>query len=324
MGKIDTKPLLEKIGKPISGLALGTAFFRNEREGEWFELLDAFVDAGGTLIDSGRIYGDSEEVLGSWLESRGLRDRVVLITKCAHGEGIIPEEGYSELVKQELTTSLRMLRMDFVDLYMLHRDNQEMPVGDILEPLNEEIARGRVQVIGASNWEYRRLSEANEYAEKRGLQGFAVVSNNISLARPAAAFYPGLVSIDSEGERWHRETGIPLIPWSSQARGFFNGEYTREMAEDATLVSPPEKTLLSRMLKVYGTDENFTRLERARDLGEKKGYTAVEVALAWLLHKPFSLVPIVGSQNPGELASCIRATELSLNREEIEWLNLER
>ena len=97
---------------------------------------------------------------------------------------------------------------------MLHRDNQEMPVEKILAPLNEEIVRGRVRAIGVSNWEYRRLEEAREYADKRGLPGFAVVSNNISLALPAAAFYRGLVSTDRAGEAWHLDTGIPLIPWS--------------------------------------------------------------------------------------------------------------
>lgn len=324
MAKLEVKPLITESDKPVSRLALGTAFFRTDSAAEWFELLDAFIDIGGTLIDSGRVYGDSEEVLGSWMESRATRDRVVLITKGAHGPGVIPEENYPELVREELATSLKMLKTDFIDLYLLHRDNQEMPVWDILEPLNEEIARGRVGAIGASNWEYRRLSEANEYADRHGLHGFAVVSNNISLAMPAASFYRGLVSTNEKGERWHCETGIPLIPWSSQARGFFTGQYTREMRDDPDLASPPEKTFISRMLKLYGTDENFSRLERARELGEQKGgYSAVEVALAWLLHKPFPLVPIIGPHNLVELTSCVKATSLPLSEEEIRWLNLE-
>ena len=79
------------------------------------------------------------------------------------------------------------------------------------------------------------------------------------------------------------------------------------------------------MLKVYGTKENFQRLARSKELGEKKGgYTAVEVALAWLLHKPFPIVPIVGPRTPAELASCVKATSLSLTESEIKWLNLDR
>lgn len=324
MEKLEAKYRIDGIDAPVSRLALGTAFFRNDSAAKWEGLLDAFVEIEGNLIDSGRVYGDSEEVIGRWLESRGARDRVVLITKGCHGRGIIPEEEFPGVLGAELDVSLRMLRTDRVDLYMLHRDNLEIPVGEILAPLNEEIDRGRIRAIGASNWEYRRVAEANEYAEKRGLRGFAAVSNTLSLAAPAAAFYPGLVATNREGERWHRETGIPLIPWSSQARGFFAGGYSREMRDDAELGSPPEKTFASRMLRVYGTDENFERLKRARELGARKGgYTAMEVGLAWLLHRRFPVAPVVGPHSPEELASCVRATSLELNEEELRWLNLE-
>ena len=324
MAELSAKPLIEGVEKAVSQLALGTAFFSSASAAQWFELLDAFVDCGGTLIDSGRVYGDSEAVIGTWMEARGNRDQVVLITKGVHGEGVIPAADYPALVQRELRTSLQLLKTDCIDLYLLHRDNQEMPVEKILAPLNEEIARGRVRAIGASNWEYRRLEEAREYADKRGLPGFAAVSNNISLALPAAAFYRGLVSTDRVGEAWHLDTGMPLIPWSSQARGFFTGQYTRQMRRDPAFAPPPQEKFTHRMLKVYGSDENFDRLERARQLGaEKGGFSAVEVALAWLLHKPFPLVPVVGPRNPAELASCVRATALSLTQEEIEWLNLE-
>ena len=286
---------------------------------EVLALLDAFVAAGGTLLDSGRIYGDSEEILGRWMESRGTRDRMVLITKGAHGEGVIPAD-YPQVLREELDTSLQQLRTDCIDLLMLHRDNQMMPVADILGPLNEVIATGQIRAIGASNWEYRRLTQAGEYADKHGLQGFSAISNNISLAVPTAAFFSGLVSTDREGERWHRETGIPLIPWSSQARGFFAGACPRPQRDNPG----PEDGFTRRMLEVYGTDENFERLDRAQQLGVVKGgFAAVEVALAWLLHKPFPLVPVVGPRNPAELASCVRATSLALTPAEIQWLNLE-
>ncbi len=96
------------------------------------------------------------------------------------------------------------------------------------------------------------------------------------------------------------------------------------MRDDPALASPERENFTSRMIKVYCTDENFERLARAKKLGETKGgYTAVEVALAWLLHKPFSIVPIVGAHNQEELTSCIKATSLQLTESEIKWLNLE-
>lgn len=314
--KMSAKHLIEGVDKPVSQFALGTAFYSMDNKEEWFSILDDYVESGGTIIDSARGYGSSEDVLGAWMARRPIREQVVIITKCGlTGPGVLPSDNLPKLVQEELATSLQTLGTEYIDIYMLHRDNQQMPVGEILEPLNEAVANGHVCVLGASNWEYRRVDEANEYADKHDMAEFSIVSNNISLAKPAAAFYPGLISTDRMGEWWHKTTGIPLIPWSSQARGFFTGKYHPDMPIDG---------FRSRMGKVYCTDENFERLARAKELGEKKGgFTAVEVALAWLLHKPFSIVPIVGPHTQGELASCVKATSLSLSESEIKWLNLE-
>jgi aryl-alcohol dehydrogenase-like predicted oxidoreductase len=325
MTKMNAKSLIPDIGKPVSQLALGTAFYRIDSKEKWFDILDDYVKFGGTIIDSARGYATSEEVLGSWFEDRSKRDQIIIITKCGlTSDGILPADGFPELVREELAKSLQTLRTDYVDVYMLHRDNHEMPVAEILGPLNDEIANGRIHALGASNWEYRRVTEANEYAYKHGMKGFAVVSNNLSLAVPTASFYPGLVSTDKMGEHWHEETGIPLIPWSSQARGFFTGRYASQMRDDPALASPEADSFVSRMVKVYCTDENFQRYARAKELGERKGgYTAVEVALAWLLSKPFPIVPIVGPHTREELASCVKATSLSLTEWETKWLNVE-
>ncbi len=314
--KINGKKIISGVDKPVSKFALGTAFYNNESKETWFKILDDFVKFGGTAIDSARGYGKSEDVIGSWLENRSDRDKIIMITKCGlTGEGVLPSDNYPELVRNELSTSLQTLKTDYIDLYMLHRDNVDMTVAEILDPLNEAIAKGYVLSLGASNWTYPRVTEANEYAYKNNMTGFAVVSNNISLAVQSEPFYPGLVSTDKTGEEWHKEHQIPLIPWSSQARGFFTGRYTPEMSADDGFTK--------RMIKVYFTDENFERLSRAKELGEKKGYTAVEVALAWLLHKPFPIVPIVGPHTQDELASCVKATTLSLTESEMRWLNLE-
>ena len=320
MAKMNAKSLIADIDKKVSQLALGTAFYNINNKETWFDILDGYIEFGGTIIDSARGYATSEEVLGLWMESRSVREQILLITKCGlTGDGVLPEKNLPELIHSELTTSLQVLKTEYIDLYMLHRDNQQMPVAEILEPLNNEAAGGSIRALGASNWEYRRVTEANEYAYKHDMKGFAVVSNNISLPVPAAAFYKGLVSADKMGERWHEETGIPLIPWSSQARGFFAGRYSPQMRDD--LASADGFT--RRMIKVYGTDENFERFKRAKELGEKKGgYTAIEVALAWLLHKPFSIVPIVGPHTREELASCVKAISLSLTEWETKWLDL--
>jgi len=308
---------VEGVDKPVSELALGTAFYGLDDEEVWFRMLDEFVDAGGTVIDTARAYrgGDSEKLIGRWIEARRSRDDVVLVTKCGHGtDGTLPAENFAGMVAEELAQSLDCLRTDYVDLYMLHRDNAAIPVGEIMDCLNVELGRGRVRAIGASNWEYARVDEANEYVQRQGLRGFAAVSNNISLAAPTCPFYPGLVSVDADGERWHARTGTPLVSWSSQARGFFTGQYSADVPDGA-------RGFAKRMLEVYGTEENQERLRRARELGEKKGgYSAVQVALSWVLHRPFPVVAIVGPHSREELSSCVEAAAMELTEAEARWL----
>ncbi len=130
----------------------------------------------------------------------------------------------------------------------------------------------------------------------------------------------GLVSVDAQGELWHRRTGIPLLSWSSQARGFFAGGYAATLRARTESPSPFDL----RMMQVYGSEGNFERLRRASELGMARGgYTAIEVALAWLLGKPYPLVPIVGPRTREEMASCIRAMRLRLSDADCRWLNLE-
>lgn len=203
---------------------------------------------------------------------------------------------------------------------MLHRDNPALPVGRIVQRLNREIEAGRVRAIGASNWSYPRVEEANRFAAASGLSGLAMVSKHLSLAESNGPFYPGLVSVDEEGKRWHARTGTPLLSWAAQARGFFTGRFTDSMAAAPDSIEDP---FTRRMLEVYGTPANLERLRRARILGEAKGRTPMEIALAWVLRQPFPVVPVVGPRTIEELDSCITATAVTLSDEESLWLNLE-
>ena len=319
---LKSKLLVKNISKPVSELALGAAAYKLENKDLWFNMLDDFVSYGGTVIDTAHDYGDSEKVIGMWFEAREIRNKMVVITKCGHGKDyVLPAENFSGMVMQELTQSLEYLRTDYIDLYLLHRDNPLVPVEKIVDCMNMLLTKGFVRAYGVSNWEYSRVEKANEYAHKHGLKEIAVVSNNVSLAVPTCPFYKGLVSVGKVGELWHKRTGIPLISWSSQARGFFTGRYAERMSKN---IGGIEDWFTKRMYEVYCTDENFKRLRRAKDLGEKKGgYSAVQVALSWVLHKPYPVVPIVGPHSKKNLISCIKATSLKLSESEIEWLSFE-
>lgn len=318
-----SKPLVAGIDKPVSQLALGTAWYSIEQKDVAFDLLDRFAAHGGTTMDTARLYGTSEDVIGLWMEARGSRDETVVVTKGGLSEqdgNRLATEGIGDKIEQDITQSLEHLRTDYIDLLVLHRDTESIPVGEIVECLSAERDRGRIRAFGGSNWAIPRVEQANEYAHKHGLTPFAAVSNNLSLAEPSGPFYPGLVSLDRDDERWLAAANLPDFSWSSQARGFFTGRYRPETRPDPAQAND---AFLANMMRVYCTDDNFERLRRAEELGQAKGgYSAVQVALAWVLHRPLAVVPIVGPHTTEELDSCAAAVEIELTDSDIRWLNL--
>jgi len=246
---------------------------------------------------------------------------MLVITKCAHGRALLPEQDFETVVDAEVAQSLRDLGAETIDLLFLHRDNPVVGVDRIMEKLAEVMSSGRARAVGASNWSYRRIDSANSAATRSGQAPFDAVSNSLSLGRPAEPFYPNLVSADADGEAWHRTTGIPLIPWSSQARGFFTARWPAELRDSP---EGSHDAFTARMLAVYGTDANYERLRRAQHLGHGKGgYTATQVALAWVLARPFPVAPIVGPRTLEELDSCVAALSLDLSPTESSWLDLQ-
>ncbi|MHB1356704.1 MAG: aldo/keto reductase [Anaerolineae bacterium] len=310
--------LTRLFGKPVSYLSFGMLPCRLAEADKWFAMMNEFLAAGGTLFDTSRIYGggESEAVLGAWLRERPVRERVVITTKCCHGGalGILPEQGFEATVTEEVAKSLATIGTEYIDLLLLHRDNPIVPVGRIIDRLNQELVHGSIRAFGASNWSYERVDEANAYAVQHGLRGFSVVSNHLSLALAREPFYPRLVTVDAAGELWHERTRIPLLSWSAQARGFFTGRYQPGLVAEGDSFG-------QRMLQVYATPVNLDRLHRAEELGQQRGgYTATQVALAWLLYKPYPVVPVIGPRTPEELVSCLDAAQLKLTPAECDWL----
>ena len=165
------------IASPISRIVKGAV-----RPGDTAEsnaVLDAFYVGGGNCFDTAFIYHDgySDRFLGHWIEQHNIRDAVVVIGKGAHTPNCDPVS-----MRNELSVSLERLRTDYMDLYMLHRDNPEVPVGEFIEALNEELRLGRVKAFGASNWTVARLEAAITYAQARGLTPLSALSNHFSLA----------------------------------------------------------------------------------------------------------------------------------------------
>jgi len=285
-------------------LVLGTSVYRHAADTS-ADLLDAWFELGGNVVDCGREYGESERILGHWLRDNDRRRDVVVITKGGHQEQdrrrVTPPD-----ISADLLESLGVLGAESIQIYMLHRDDPSQSVGPLVEILNEHRRAGRIGAFGCSNWSTTRLDEANAYARTHDLEAISCSSPGLGLAQQREPPWPDCVSADDPDSRaWYERAGMPVFAWSSQAAGFFAG------------VDGPE------ILRVYGGEDNLERLRRARELGERIGHTANEVALAWVLAQPFPTYAIIGPRTVDELQRSVAALQIELTPDERHWLNLE-
>ncbi|MGH7214744.1 MAG: aldo/keto reductase, partial [Tepidisphaeraceae bacterium] len=239
--------------------------------------------------------------------TRGLREQVVILGKGAHTPYTNPKD-----LTAQLRESLEHIGTDHLDIYMMHRDNPDVPAGEFIEVLNEHVRAGRIKAFGGSNWSCARVQEANDYARTKGLQGFSAVSNNFSLARMVDPVWEGCISAsDAESRAWFERTQVALIPWSSQARGFFTDR------------AGPDKHDDKELARCWYSDDNFRRKARAEELAKKKDVEPINIALAYVLHQPFPTFPLIGPRQISETISSLKGLEVELTAQEVRWLNLE-
>jgi aryl-alcohol dehydrogenase-like predicted oxidoreductase len=296
------------IDKPVSRLIMGAdnAAFAPHGAVMW----DDFFENGGNCWDTAFIYmgGKAESALGSWIKSRGLRQQILIVSKGAHTPNCNPAA-----VRKEHQISRERLQTDYVDIYFLHRDNPEIPVGEFIDVLNEFVKAGSMKVLGASNWTLERIDQANAWAKKNGKVGFTALSNNFSLARMVNPPWAGcLAASDPQSRAWLTRTQMPLLAWSSQARGFFlEGRAHPGKTDDAELVS------------CWYSEDNFQRLGRANELAKKKGVLPINIALAYVLCQNFPTFALIGPRLLSETHSSLPALEVELTPAQVRWLNLE-
>ena len=311
---------IEGLSKPLPRIIFGTLPLVNT-DATTFSLLDSITEMGCYAFDTAHAYGDgaSEQVIGNWMETRDNRSEVIVI-----GKGVHPARGRNrvdpESIKQDLQESLDRLKTDYIDLYLLHRDDPAVPVGPIIEVLNDLKNEGKIVLFGASNWNQKRLQEATEYAQKNGLFTFSVASNQYSLAIQYDDPYPGTLSINSSSDNseweWYKQTQYPLLAWSSLARGFFSGKFTRDNLDAFT----DPQSLMS--IRCYAREDNFVRLNRARQLAEEKAATVPQIALAYIFQQPLNCFAITGALNTTQFKENIEALNIGLTKKEISWLDL--
>ena len=299
---------IPELQKELSPIVFGCDNQINEVHA--FAMFDYFYSQGGKIFDTAYIYnnGLSDRYLGNWINSRNLND-VVVLGKGAHTPDCIPEK-----IKPQIEESLSRGNISKLDIYCLHRDNQEIPVAEFIDALNDCKDQGLIEVLGASNWELERFKSANDYADEVKKTGFKVLSNNFSLAKMINPVWPGCISCEEEYLSYLNEKKIHLFPWSSQARGFFveNVEFTAN-EHFANPTDEEEK-------RVWHDELNLARKSRAIELAKKKKCEPIQIALAYVINLELSAFPLVGPRNFFELDSCIEATNIILTSKELRFL----
>lgn len=310
------------VNKNVSRIVFGTAIEPMLYGKDCDELLDAAVENGINTFDTARNYAGAEISLGKWMERRGNRKEIVILSKCGH-----PDANGSRInekaIREDFAKSSEYLHTDYIDIYLLHRDDETVPVGKIAEILNAMHAEGKIGVFGGSNWSHRRIAEANEYAYKHNLIPFTVSSPNYGLAHQVQDPWGGnCVTIsgdeNEEAREWYRQTGMVVVAYSSLGRGFFSGRIKSGEAERA-------KEILDNVaLKAYDCQENYERLKRCEILAKKKGLTVAQIAMRWIFEQGVNAYAVVSANHESRLKENVAALSITMTREEADYLDLKK
>jgi aryl-alcohol dehydrogenase-like predicted oxidoreductase len=306
----------------VSSICYGVMRFGARVHGnDMHELYRVYCEAGGNFFDTAHSYacwypngeGCSERSLAECIRKFGNGKDVVISTKGAlHDQGKVyprPDDCMTPaVVGSDITESLQRLQVERIDLYTLHEDDTRHPAGEIIEMLNDEIARGRVRYIGASNWTSARLAEANAYAAAHQLQGFVASSPQWNLGRPNhhprawdGTFDSTRHMMTDDDIAWHRKSQVAVMPWTPTGYGYFDGAVGQNPSS-------------------FDNPQSQERRERARQLARELGATANQVALAYLMAYDFPVFPIQGTTNMAHLVDSLGADSLRLSPEQRDWL----
>lgn len=308
---------------PVSRIFFGTAIPAMQRGGDASEQLDAAFALGVNAFDCARGYGGSEKSLGRWMRARGNRERVVILSKCGNAGLFGKVHIVRRVIERELEASLQALDTDYIDIYLLHRDDPKTPVSEIIETLNEMKQRGKIRAFGGSNWSHRRIAEANAWAESHGLEGFTVSSPNYGLAEQCTDPWGGGCvtisgAVNADARAWYAENGMPVIAYSSLGRGFFSGRFASgDYATARKILDRPAE-------KGYLCAANMERLRRAEMLAREQACTVSEIAMRYVFSGNMNMFAVVGTANPERIQKNIKAAKCPLSAEAFRWLQLEK
>jgi aryl-alcohol dehydrogenase-like predicted oxidoreductase len=258
-------------------------------------LLDRYYDQGGRALDVANVYRDGEaaEAAGRWLATRRSAERVVVYAKGCH-----PPHCSPALVAEEVEKARRLLRLEEIDVFILHRDDPSRAVDEFADALLEQVAARRIGGFGVSNWTLSRLRELRAYLDRSGAEHLMAFSNHFSLAEMVTAPWDGCLAM-SKGELLAlADAEVEMLAWSSLATGFFAGRVTPH----------------------WDSPGNHARRARAAEVADRLGASTSAVALAYVLHQPAYVLPVVGTRSEAHLDEAFAAAELELAPDELGWL----
>lgn len=299
-------------GKAVAPLALGgNVFGWTADEAVSFRILDAFVDAGGTMIDTADVYsawvpghrgGESERLIGAWLErDRAKRDKIVIATKVGFFDGLAPEK-----ISAACDASLQRLGVETIDLYYEHKDDEAVPLADSLAAFERLREAGKVMNTGLSNFTAERVREALDICAREGFERPAALQNWYNLVERQR--YEGAL------QNVAVETGLAQFPYYSLANGFLTGKY--RSADD---LSKSPRGL--RNIEYVKSERGQRVLEALDEVATEAGAAMATVALAWLKAQPGVAAPIASATSIGQLAELTAALHLDLSAEQMERLS---
>lgn len=297
-----------------------------------FEVLDAYASVGGNLVDTADCYsswagsmggpvndgGVSEQIVGRWMAERGNRDQIVLATKVRAAMGqdfsdhrgtAAQREGLSRRwIIQACEDSLRRLGTDYIDLYQAHFIDPLVPIEETMSAFTDLVRQGKVRYIGCSNFSAWRLTDALWAADRRNLEPFVSVQPEYNLLAPWRS------DVEMELAPMCMHHGLGMLPYSPLAGGVLSGKY-REHSE------LPESVRAAENAEVRFSDKNWEIIETLISVAQDEAQSPAQVAIAWLLSRPWVTAPLVGANRPAQLLETISGLDTPLSVEAMERLD---
>lgn len=298
---------LEVFGLQLGGNTLGHTADRDTS----FAILDRYREAGGNFIDTadfysvwvdGHVGGESETVIGEWMQSRGVRDEFVIATKVGMLPGLTTLD--APTITRALEDSLRRLRTDRVEVYYAHQDDPTTPVEETVDAFDAIVRAGKARVLGASNFGPERLRAALDHATATGAAPYQLLQEDYSLVH-RAGYENGVRAVALE-------RGLTTLPYRSLAKGFLAGKYRPGAQWERTTHSGTAESYLPRF--------GHGLLTAVELIAERHRTTMSAVGLAWLKAQPTIVVPLSGVRTLDQLEQILPAATLELNEEEARLL----